>query len=194
MLGHHTEEMAVNEDERKRLEATAYHEAGHAVVARVGCVMPFREVSIVPDEKEGSLGHVRYWYPPFRGDNIYLEDDQRTRTKVEKIIMRALAGGVAEEMYTGQENREGASEDLESAQAYAEALCHGYFPESEAHLQYLRARTKHILQRQWEQVEDLATALLERKRVKSKEVSQIWAAGIQRRKEAWAADRQLREE
>lgn len=91
--------------------ATAYHEAGHAVICfakRFGCY----SVSIVPEDD--SLG--RFQRKPFEGA---LRPDcdlgPRTERLTRKLIVVALAGFAAEHRLTGYENWDGAADDKRRA-------------------------------------------------------------------------------
>lgn len=88
------------------LKRTAYHEAGHAVMAyilRIG----LKEVTIIPDEDYlGKFTHGR-------GRNIQPEwdYDQKTRPEIERQAMVTLGGNVAEHLLTGKKHIAGSYED-----------------------------------------------------------------------------------
>ena len=87
------------------LKATAYHEAGHAVMAEL-LDIPFEHVTIV--RKENGLGHLKYqrfpkWFRPdsaqwFRPDSA----STRTRRRIESHIRICFAGGIAEKRFKGR--------------------------------------------------------------------------------------------
>jgi cell division protease FtsH len=86
----------------KEKEVVAYHEAGHAVVARsLEGHDPVRKVTIIP---RGVAGGVT-WYLPNEDMNL------TTRTKLKNLIASALGGRAAEEIVFG-EITNGASSDL----------------------------------------------------------------------------------
>ena len=86
----------------KEKEVVAYHEAGHAVVARsLEGHDPVRKVTIIP---RGVAGGVT-WYLPNEDMNL------TTRTKLKNLIASALGGRAAEEIAFG-EITNGASSDL----------------------------------------------------------------------------------
>ena len=87
----------MNASERKRLEATTYHEAGHAVAAYL-LKQPIRYVTVLPGE-DGSLGHCAY-APPGEGFRPDVNVDMRTRARLEAMIMTAYAGAAAQVMST----------------------------------------------------------------------------------------------
>jgi hypothetical protein len=73
--------------DRNNLVVTAYHEAGHAVLAW-SCGIRVSEVSIVPNKD--NLGRVRFSFTP---------SEQRARAEGDPMILRALSlvdlGGIA---------------------------------------------------------------------------------------------------
>ena len=111
LMGSERRSMAMNEEE-KRL--TAYHEAGHAIVAmNVKAADPVHKATIVPRGR--ALGMV-----------MQLPEGDRYSMKYQQMIDRIaiMAGGrVAEELIFGQENiTSGASSDIEQATKLARAM------------------------------------------------------------------------
>ncbi|NBO23598.1 AAA family ATPase, partial [bacterium] len=97
-------------DEEKRI--TAYHEAGHAVVAAKSKDMdPVYRISIIP--RGGSLGHTSL--PPEK--DRYNE----TRTRLLSLISTMLGGRAAEEIIF-DEITVGASSDIERATSLARKM------------------------------------------------------------------------
>ena len=104
--------------QRRKLEAVAYHEAGHAVV----CFLrdrPFRYATIVPDEE--FHGRVMTRKPPKS-----LQPDSKVDCKalcwIEREILAHLAGLAAEYRHAGRHNWRGASQDLRNARELADYL------------------------------------------------------------------------
>lgn len=86
------------------LKATAYHEAGHAVMAMV-LGRAIQKVTIVPGQTHlgaQRLGACHLQKGKSRGSGDYLEDE----------VMILLAGMVAESQITGQYCHQGAAQDL----------------------------------------------------------------------------------
>ena len=111
MMGAERKSMAMNEEE-KRL--TAYHEAGHAIVAmNVKMADPVHKATIVPRGR--ALGMV-----------MQLPEGDRYSMKYQQMVDRIaiMAGGrVAEELIFGPENiTSGASSDIEQATKLARAM------------------------------------------------------------------------
>ena len=80
-------------------EITAYHEAGHAVAA-LALGRPVQRVSVLPDAK--FLGRCEFGKGVFRPSEDWLERE----------ILIALGGIVAEAMHTGDYAWDGAARDL----------------------------------------------------------------------------------
>jgi ATP-dependent Zn protease len=94
-----------------RKEKTAYHEAGHAVIA-AELRIQFNSVSVIADDD--SLGHILIEnYTP--SDN-----EERANLQIEKRIMVDLAGMAAEHKLNGRDDWRGAASDLSSAIDLAE--------------------------------------------------------------------------
>lgn len=111
LMGSERRSMAMNEEE-KRL--TAYHEAGHAIVAmNVKMADPVHKATIVPRGR--ALGMV-----------MQLPEGDRYSMKYQQMIDRIaiMAGGrVAEELIFGKDNiTSGASSDIEQATKLARAM------------------------------------------------------------------------
>ena len=125
----------------KALEATAYHEAGHAVMAWFLNVR-VDKVSISPERD--SLGHCSH-EKIVRGRNPELDDSPRSRDQKEKEILVALAGGIAQRLFNRRSwRRLHVEEDWRKAEALACHVC-GSSEQVEAYLQWLEIRAKDTI-------------------------------------------------
>jgi ATP-dependent Zn protease len=127
--------VTAEERRRRRLEATAYHEAGHAVVS-VLLGRACKHVTIVPDETQDSLGHLRAEKPlgdplatlnnplpetaeafaaAMRGARLYEANLGRMYRRWRSDIAINLAGVRAERRLIGRRNNIGASSDYRRA-------------------------------------------------------------------------------
>jgi cell division protease FtsH len=101
-------------DNEKKL--TAYHEAGHAVVARLSSNKdPVHMITIIP---RGGAG----------GFTMYLPEEDRSyrsKTEMEESIVRLLGGRVAEKLALNDIST-GASNDIERATKIARAMVTTY--------------------------------------------------------------------
>lgn len=129
-------------------QATAYHEAGHAVVALV-LDRPVHRVSIQTDRER--LGACHFGKSVVRPSEDWLERE----------ILIALAGLAAEARFTGNYAWEGAARD----QQYAHRLAVQRAGERQAErlLRRLLAKVEHLLAQEehWRAVEQIAAALLQ---------------------------------
>jgi ATP-dependent Zn protease len=133
---------------------TAYHEAGHAIVAHfTGC--PIESVSIIDDDE--SLG--RCITPLPEG---FQPDDQEDGSMevLESHLAVCLAGAAAREILTG-ETVELMGNDLDGAIKLMGSLG-GNSEQMNAAADEAQRRAKSILEREWAAVEALVGALLER--------------------------------
>ena len=160
----------------KKLEATAYHEAGHAVMA-ILVRMGFGKVTI--ERKRDSLGHILHnkWRKTFSPRS----EDMRSRYQLEKAIRTCLAGPVAEKMWSGEKHIKWGA-DGSHAVEYASYLSQGglhhnmfYFSGSdraiEAYLRFVAicCEEQLAITLNWAAVEAVAKALLEKRTINSKE-------------------------
>lgn len=131
-----------------RLRATAYHEAGHAVMA-LALGRPIQKVTIAPNQNY--LGACQIQKGRFKPTKDWLED--------EMLIL--FAGMVAESQVTGRYCPNGASQDLRGIRRYALMRASG-----ESQVERLERRlldkTEHLLAdtATWQAVELVAEELL----------------------------------
>ena len=153
----------------KALKCTAYHEAGHAVVARYAGIRT-KKLTITPGE-----GHIGYHenHPPFGDILSYLKDvprgylgvelPPRVQRRLEDLALVCLAGAAAQRRFNPKGRWwQAARADYESAMK----LLSFYQPDNEALGKYidlmaLRARNAVSNQIVWEDIEYLAARLLE---------------------------------
>lgn len=103
----------ISEKERK---LTAYHEAGHAVVAKLSSDLePVHMITIIP---RGGAGGFTMYLP--EEDRYY-----RSKTEMEENIVRLLGGRVAEKLVLDDIST-GASNDIERATKIARAMVTTY--------------------------------------------------------------------
>jgi hypothetical protein len=146
---------------------TAYHEAGHALMAEL-CGQQITHVEIVGDsEHAGSTEALR-----FHADS---DEGSSPRASLEDIECRlrcVLAGVVAESMVSGRPRSDDTSGDLDAAVRLAMKLgddCEDVLPL----LEDVGAELEAELERRWAAVELLAAGLLEHKRLSGSEVRRI---------------------
>jgi ATP-dependent Zn protease len=157
----------------KHLLATAYHEAGHAVVRRVTTPqLMVKYVTIVPDKKAQTLGlcaGANRW-TTFRPD---VEVTTLTRSRLEAYVMSFLAGAIAENSFTGKKTK-GTSIDFQRATDFASYMAPSD-KELNAYLEWLWARTEALLSTpiNWRLVEVLAQSLMQERTMTGARVQKL---------------------
>lgn len=157
-----------------RLEKTAYHEAGHAVISFFQ-KKRFQTVSIIPIED--SLGRVSNYKEDAKKFIDQLENELftlRIRKQIEDRIMILFAGNIAEKLAAGRYNMVGSGSDYHQA---FDLLFHisGSTEEGNAYAKWLFIRTKNHLSVShiWPIVEALARELLEKQEIGYKTARRI---------------------
>lgn len=136
------------------LVASAYHEAGHAVMAHL-CGQHLTQVEIIGDEEHsGSVSSLRLRDEPEMGE----EPGLRTAA-VEARILCVCAGIASEQMVTGTLDWDEGSEDVDAAVRLAMRIV-GDCERVLVYLEEAREHAEFVLRRHWAAVETLANALL----------------------------------
>jgi hypothetical protein len=146
--------MSTSNAQRK---ATAYHEAGHAVVALFLGYKP-RSATIIPAvDFHGQVKHDS----PLRGIKLDIDDSDRARLRVERAIMICFAGPLAQQRYRPRSWRRwhGAS-DFQTAADLALRVS-GSEEAATAFLRWLELQTRSIVIARWTLIDRVAQALLE---------------------------------
>jgi ATP-dependent Zn protease len=156
---------------RTRQRATAFHEAGHAVVAwHHG--LRFHAVSIIEDQT--TLGRLSKLHRPARFDPATAAIST-VRRHFEPRIQVSLGGVFAERRGMRRaHNWTGAALDLDSA-GEAAMRCTGSDKQATLYLAWLAECTKAIVEMRWPLIERLAEELLVRQTLNRAEVSAIIA-------------------
>jgi hypothetical protein len=154
--------------------ATAYHEAGHAVVAQA-LGRAVKSVTIVgDDEVTGRCIHppVGDWFRP----NIKV--DGRARRLTDTTIMSSWAGTLAQEREgssTAEELEAEAANDRDGLVDLALRFTGGNVYETDSYIEWLRRRTVGLLDRFdiWPAIEAVAEALLVERTLSGRRVRQV---------------------
>jgi hypothetical protein len=168
-------------------EVVAYHEAGHAVVAwRLG--VGIRRASIVPEEQDGSAGHVlnRKLLRQSSYDIELADRFSPSRLQAEKRVMVSMAGELAQRRFRQHSVRAyHVSSDREHIidilTRYAACPGPGEPIDITTHYNLLREWTNAMLENDWYLVEAFADALIERRTLSSSEVRETLLAAMDKK-------------
>jgi hypothetical protein len=152
-------------------EATAYHEAGHAVVGAVRGRAPIF-VTIIPDG--GAAGKNEFpedWRPEFKG---HLGGSPEKRTYIETRILIEVAGTVAHDLRFPERGRDaGDAYDEQCAREIIEDNAGWADSDRDNYFRQLQESARDLLQTDWPWVEAVARALIERKTISTAEVMEL---------------------
>ncbi len=142
----------------KQLERTAYHEAGHAVIA-YSLKRKFRYVTIIPTD--GYLGCVQPSMSGYKTFHPEYDSSSRTIKHIEHEVEIYLAGQIAEKMFSGKENWKCSSQDWSNATSMAGHACgNAEAEEAYTHLLWVETKAMMRLPWNWHAVKTLAKQLL----------------------------------
>jgi hypothetical protein len=161
------------------LKATAYHEAGHAVMAHLRDV-PIKCVTIVPEEN--THGHIEYRRSPKWFHPDIDSDSTRARRRIEAHIQISFAGGIAERKFKGRRAPNWTvGPDNSDAVDLAFRVCSST-KAAEHYLAWLYQQAMDALEVPiyWNMVEEVATRLLDKKRLNAQQVKAAIRAAIDR--------------
>jgi hypothetical protein len=147
----------------RRLTATAFHEAGHAVMAYLQLI-PFRSITIVPAPGSDTLGRVLLGaWPDWANPDSIGYREEAAREYIQRRIRVDMAGLIAEAQHLGRRVRVGMYQDNCNAADLALHLCAGRNDTAQAMLDWLYLNTRDQLTAPavWPAVQALAEALLD---------------------------------
>jgi ATP-dependent Zn protease len=158
--------------------ATAFHEAGHAVVGHLLTGDVPKKISVIVGD-DGSVGRVHNHAFPrsFRPEKRLTT---RTRQRLADETVTILAGFAAERKYTGKANCAGAEADFAGAQIYAKLAAGGDPEGMMAFLKWSGFLAREAVEKNWTQIERFARRLadageLEGRELKAALSSASWA-------------------
>lgn len=141
-----------------KLESTAYHEAGHAVVQNHFGIK-IKKITIVPDGD--SLGSVSGALA-IGEHRLDVDKSDKVRLKTERDVMIFLAGRIAERKFNLKGYRHyGASQDINHSMKMLSLFTRSR-EEQMAYHRFLEERTKNIINEPmiWELIQSVAKELL----------------------------------
>jgi ATP-dependent Zn protease len=150
-------------------EATAYHEAGHAVAA-LALDRPVMKVSIQPDRER--MGICFFGKAVFRPSQDWLERE----------VLIALAGMAAEARHTGEYDLEAAGRDLRYARELSLQRA-GNERQAERLERRLLSKVEHLLEQEmhWEAVTRIAAALLAQREISGRQARHLFEECLRER-------------
>jgi hypothetical protein len=157
-------------------KATAYHEAGHAVMAfQLG--VEVRQITIVPDrDSAGSCSHEKLL--KFRGTELCASPAARVR--IEKLIMICLAGPLAQSKFKPRSVRRYHGTSDYSLIADVALQLNGSAEAATAFVKWLEVRTTTMLRQQviWRFVEAVANELIAKRELEGSTLLDLRAKSI----------------
>jgi len=150
--------------------ATAYHEAGHAVVGHV-FGHRLKKITIVPSKSENYVGCVFFGKrPSVKG--IDRDPSPKIRLAAEERILVSLAGLCAQRLFNPLTCRSlHGQEDFKEVLLYVGHLIREN--ETELFLKWMQVRTENHLRDHWKAVEVLAEELIRRREISGEEAERI---------------------
>jgi ATP-dependent Zn protease len=141
---------------------TAYHEAGHAVIA-ISVGRPIHKVSIIPNKTR--LGACEVKKGRFQPSSDWLEDE----------ILILFAGVAAEAKLTGKYDWRGAGQDLRNIRHLTLSRA-GDVTRAEKLERRLLSKTEHMLESEdiWNVVVQIAVALLEKETISGRNAMHLF--------------------
>jgi hypothetical protein len=160
-----------------KMWAVAYHEAGHAVVARHFFRLSEEGVSIIPEQgQQEGITHINFPARCFRPkDNEYITG--RSRRTCETFALISLAAYLSPQRSRASSYRIHHSE--QDRKEALDVLTHTTEAKEEvdAGMRLLELQARNLVNRMWPKIEAVATALMERRHLTKSEVEQIaWEA------------------
>jgi ATP-dependent Zn protease len=152
-----------------RRKATAYHEAGHAVIAwRLGAHP--RSVTIVP---KGEVQGETVQESPFIEADFVFDGSDHARNRVERAIIICLAGPMAQRRFAPRSWRRWHG-GPDYVVAFDLALrVNGSPAAAKVHMKWLEMRAQALLESVWSYVEAIASELLKRGTLSAEEIRSI---------------------
>jgi hypothetical protein len=140
----------------------------------------FRHATIVPDDGDGSLGHVyfrvlRAFDPEIWSAGDWVLDDGRKAKRLDDEVCILVAGMAAEAIYTGRRNWRGAHSDYRAAVNLASYRFRGWNDAITAYLRWQAAEAERLMTQNplnWKWVQAVAKRLIREKTLTEANVRQ----------------------
>jgi hypothetical protein len=154
-------------------EATAYHEAGHAVAAWCLGYRP-STATIIPGTD--SIGQVRH-ENPFPGIDLEFDGSNWRRLRIERAIMICLAGPIAQRRYrkTSWRRWHGGTDYVTATELALRVS--GSSEIASAFLKWLNLRTALLVDEHWRDIKRIAIGLLTHGSLAHEDIASLMATG-----------------
>jgi hypothetical protein len=150
-------------------EGTAYHEAGHAVVAAVRGRAPIF-VTIIPDVA-GAVGKTQFPNDLRPEYKTHFGNSLEKRTYIETRILTSVAGTIAHDLrLPGRAHDAADANDDRISRELIEDNAGWADNDRDSYLDRLQGIARDILQANWPWVEAVAHALIERKTISTVDI------------------------
>jgi hypothetical protein len=154
---------------KSQIEATAYHEAGHAVIAFLLGYRP-QSVTIVPTFD--TAGHI-IQDNPLHGFQLDLDGSDEARLRVETVITICFAGPIAQKRYNPRSWRRAHGQwDYEKIAELALRVC-GSSEQATAFIRWREIVACDMVKAHWPRIQLVAGQLLERENLSHADLDAI---------------------
>ena len=154
---------------KSQIEATAYHEAGHAVIAYLLGYKP-QSATIVPTvDAAGPLIHAN----PLYGFQLDIDGSDEARLHVESAITICFAGPIAQKRYSPRSWRRVHGQwDHDAIAELGLRVC-GSDEQAAAFIRWREIVTLDLVKANWLRIQQVAGQLLERERLSHADLDAI---------------------
>lgn len=150
-------------------EATAYHEAGHAVIRYLLAFEP-KSVTI---STTGTAQRVAKYGDPLRGIKLDTDGSARARLRLEKAIRISYAGPLAEKKYSPHWRASNGAYDFRRIEELGLSACDGSSTQVQLFLRWLEVATQEMVDAHWTAIERVAKRLLVHDRLAGAHISAV---------------------
>jgi hypothetical protein len=155
---------------QSQVEDTAYHEAGHAVIAYLLGYKP-QSVTIVPTLD--TAGHLVIHGDPLNGFQLDIDHSDEARLRVESAITICFAGPIAQKRHNPRSWRKVHGQwDYDTIAELGLRVC-GSSEQATAFIRWREIVAREMVQAQWLRIALVAGQLLERKRLSHADLEAI---------------------
>jgi hypothetical protein len=149
--------------------ATAYHEAGHAVVRHL---LAFEPKSVTISTTSNTERAAKYG-DPLRGIRLDADGSARARMRLEKAIRISYAGPLAEKKHSAHWRASNGAYDFGRIEQLGLIACDGSSTQAKLFLRWLEVATQEMVDAHWAAIERVAKRLLVHDRLAGAHISAV---------------------